>query len=165
MEAKTVADTQLTMGMHMTPADANPMGHVQGGVILKHIDTAAGVVAIRHAGRQAVTASIDRVEFFNPVFVGDVLMLRCSLNMVGATSMEVGVRVEAENPVTGEVKHTASAYLTVVALDRNGRPTPVPGVIPESEDELRRERQAKERRKMRLAAKAREKEMIDSEKK
>jgi uncharacterized protein (TIGR00369 family) len=158
MEPKRVDATAITMAMGMNPQDANPLGNVHGGVIMKQIDTTAGVVAIRHAGRPAVTASIDRLDFHHPVFVGDVLILKASVTLAGTTSMEVGVRVEAENPLTGEVRHTASAYLTFVALDDYGKPTAVPGIIAETPDQLRRQSQAKERRATRLAEKHRERQ-------
>ena len=141
----------------MNPEDANPVGNVHGGVVMKYIDTAAGAVATRHARRFAVTASIDRLDFHSPVFIGNLLILKASLNLVGRTSMEVGVRVEAENPLTGEVRHTASAYLTFVALDEKGQPTPVPPLICETDEEKLRHRQAEIRRQYRLAERQREK--------
>lgn len=156
MEAKRVKDSAMVMAHQMEPHDANPAGNVHGGVIMKLIDTAAGVVAIRHARRLAVTASLDRLDFHHPVFVGDVLILSASLNMVGKTSMEVGVRVEAENVITGKVRHTASAYLTFVALGEDRRPTQVPPLILEGPKEERRNREAQARRQVRLAEKARE---------
>ena len=122
MEGKTVKYSRIIMAIQMNPEDANPAGNVHGGVIMKYVDTAAGVVSIRHARKLAVTASIDRLDFHHPVFVGDLLILKAGLNMVGRSSMEVGVRVEAENILTGEVRHTASAYLTFVALDKEGKP-------------------------------------------
>lgn len=158
MGAKKVSDTSMIMAMQMNPQDANPMGNVHGGVIMKHIDTAAGVTAMRHCGRPAVTASIDRLDFFHPCYVGELIILKASLNMVGTTSMEVGVRVETENPLTGVVRHTASAYLTFVALDDEGKPMPAPPLIAETDMEKLRGLQALERRKMRLAEKARERE-------
>jgi uncharacterized protein (TIGR00369 family) len=142
----------------MNPQDANPAGNVHGGVIMKLIDTAAGAVAIRHARSNAVTASIDRLDFFHPVFVGDFVTLRASLNFVGRTSMEVGVRVESENLLTGERRHTSTAYLTYVALDGQGQPLPLPPMILETEEEKRRNREAKVRRETRLAEKAKEKQ-------
>jgi len=157
MEGKRVAESSAVMSQFMTYQDTNVAGNVHGGVIMKLIDTAAGVAAVRHARANVVTASIDRLDFHHPVFVGNVLTLRANINLVGRTSMEVGVRVETENPVTGERRHTASAYLTYVALDRNGRPTPVPPLILETEDELRRNREAKARRETRLAEKKKEK--------
>lgn len=156
MPGKPVSQTALQMAIQMLPQDANPMGNVHGGVIMKHIDEAAGVVAMRHARRPSVTASLDRLDFHNPVLVGNLLILRASVNMVGRTSMELGVRVEAEDLRTGLVRHTASAYLTFVALDDNGRPTPVPPLILAGEEEQRRHQEALNRRQMRLAEKARE---------
>jgi acyl-CoA hydrolase len=144
------------MALQMNPEDANPVGNVHGGVIMKYVDTAAGAVAIRHARAICVTASIDRLDFHHPVFVGDLLVLKASLNLVGKSSMEIGVRVEAENLVTGEVRHTASAYLTFVALDENGRPRPVAPLLIESDIEERRHCQAKIRRESRLAERRRE---------
>jgi acyl-CoA hydrolase len=125
---------------------------------MKLIDTAAGAVAIRHARSNAVTASIDRLDFFHPVFVGDFVTLRASLNFVGRTSMEVGVRVESENLMTGERRHTSTAYLTYVALDGSGQPLPLPPMILETDGEKRRNREAKVRRETRLAEKAKEKQ-------
>lgn len=157
MEGKRVRDTASIIAYQMLPEDANPAGNVHGGVIMKYVDTCAGVVAIRHARGYAVTASIDRLDFHHPVFVGDLLVLKASMNLVGRTSMEVGVRVEAENLFTGEVRHTASAYLTFVAIDTEGRPAPVAPLILETDEERRRNREATERRKRRLAEKAQEK--------
>lgn len=156
MEAKRVKDSRMILAHQMLPQDANAAGNVHGGVIMKHIDTAAGVVAIRHARRNAVTASIDRLDFHHPVYVGDLLILSASLNMVGRTSMEVGVRVEAENVRTGQVRHTASAYLTFVAMDPDGKPAQVPPLELESDEERRRHQEALARRQLRLGEKARE---------
>ncbi len=156
MEGKRVKDSSVTMAQMMIPQDANPSGNVHGGVVVKIIDEAAGVVAARHARSNVVTASIDRMDFHNPVFVGDVLFFKTSLNLVGRTSMEIGVRVEAENLTTGDVRHAASAYLTYVALDRNGKPREVPPLILETEDDHRRNREAVSRRQIRLAEKKRE---------
>jgi acyl-CoA hydrolase len=158
MKNKRPKDSTISMAIVMLPEDANPAGNVHGGVIMKHIDSAAGVVAVRHASSNAVTASIDRLDFHSPVYVGNLLMVKASLNMVGTTSMEVGVRVEAEDVMTGEVRHTASAYLTFVALDANGRPKKIPGLILESQEEIRRNREARARRASRLAERAKEKE-------
>ncbi len=156
MEAKRVRDSSVTIAQVMIPQDANPAGNVYGGVIMKLIDTAASVVAYRHARSNVVTVSIDRLDFLHPVFIGDLLSFKSSLNMVGKTSMEIGVRVEAENPITGEVRRTASAYLTYVALDKDGRPREVPPVVLETEDEIRRNREARRRRETRLAERRRE---------
>jgi uncharacterized protein (TIGR00369 family) len=156
MQGRTVAQTSLTIAQVMQPQDANPAGNVHGGGIVKLIDTAAAVVASRHARRNAVTASIDSLSFHSPVYVGDLLFLRASLNMAGRTSMEIGVRVEAENFITGETRHTASAYLTFVALDESGKPTPVPPLVLETEEDHRRNRLALARRANRLEMRERE---------
>jgi uncharacterized protein (TIGR00369 family) len=157
MEGKRVRETAVVMSQLMNPQDTNPAGNVHGGVIMKLIDTAAGVVAARHARANVVTASIDRLDFHHPAFVGNLLILRASLTFVGRTSMEIGVRVETENLISGERRHTASAYLTFVALDREGRPIPLPSLVLETEEEMRRNREAKARREMRLAEKKKEK--------
>lgn len=136
MEAKTVKESSVIMAQVMTSQDVNVGGNVHGGVIMKLIDTAAGVVAVRHARTNAVTASIDRMDFHHPLFVGDFVTLKASLNLVGRTSMEVGVRVESENLITGEVRHTASAYLTYVALGKHGRPVALPPLILETDNEI-----------------------------
>lgn len=153
------------MAHMMLPEDANPAAIVHGGVVMKHIDNAAGVVAVRHTRNVCVTASIDRLDFYHPVFIGNLLTIKASLNMVGKTSMEVGVRVESEDLLTGVVKHTASAYLTFVALGENSKPREVPPLILMTEEEKRRNREAMARRKIRLAEKKREKECrFDSQK-
>jgi acyl-CoA hydrolase len=156
MEGKRVKDSSVIMAQMMIPQDANPAGNVHGGVVVKIIDEAAGVVAARHARSNVVTASIDRMDFHHPVFVGDVLFFKASLNLVGRTSMEIGVRVEAENLLTGEVRHAASAYLTYVALDQLGKPREIPSLILETDEDKRRNREAKARREIRLAEKRRE---------
>lgn len=156
MEGKKVKDSSVVIAQVMIPQDANPSGNVHGGVIMKLIDTAAAVAAGRHARANIVTASIDRLDFLHPVFVGDLIFLKASLNMVGRTSMEVGVRVEAENIVTGEVRHASSAYLTFVALDSEGRPKAVPPLILETEEEVRRNKEARTRRDMRTAERKQE---------
>ena len=153
MEGKTVKESSVVMAQVMNPQDVNRAGNVHGGVIMKLIDSAGGAVAVRHTRENAVTASIDHLDFHNPVFVGDLVTLRASLNMVGRTSMEVGVRVESENLITGEVQHTASAYLTYVALGKDGEPIPVPSLVPEADEEIRRNREARLRRETRLREK------------
>jgi acyl-CoA hydrolase len=156
MEGKRVKDSSVIMAQMMIPLDANPAGNVHGGVVVKIIDEAAGVVAARHSRSNVVTASIDRMDFHNPVFVGDVLFFKASLNLVGKTSMEIGVRVEAENLITGVVRHAASAYLTYVALDLNGKPREVPPLVLETDEEQRRNVEARRRRDVRLAEKKQE---------
>lgn len=150
MQAKKISETSTVMVLPMTPQDANAAGNVHGGVIMKLIDEVGGIVAVRHARSNVVTASVDKIDFIHPVLIGDVVTLRASLNLVGRTSMEVGVRVEAENPLTGEIRHTASAFLTYVALDKNGSPTEVSPLILETEEDKRRNREAQARREARL---------------
>src|SRR5512147_2454131 len=145
MEGKRVGDSSVIIAQVMIPQDANPAGNVHGGIVMKLIDTAAAVAASRHARCNAVTASIDRLDFHHAVYVGDLLFFKGSLNMVGRTSMEVGVRVEAENIFTGEIRHTASAYLTFVALDKAGKPAGVPPLVLETDEEKRRNREAVKR--------------------
>jgi acyl-CoA hydrolase len=134
----------------MMPQHSNNLDHVFGGVILSMMDTASAVSAIRHARMTCVTVSVDRVDFREPIHVGDLVVMKCSVNYVGRTSMEVGVRVEAENLQTGVRRHTNSCYLTFVAIDRNGRPVEVPRLVPETEEEIRRYEAAKARRQRRL---------------
>jgi uncharacterized protein (TIGR00369 family) len=150
MDGKTVKESAVIMSQLMSPQDVNIAGNVHGGVIMKFIDTAAGVVAVRHARSNAVTASIDRLDFISPVYPGDLVTCKASLNYVGKKSMEVGVRVETENLLTGEVRHTGSAYLTYVALDRAGKPREVPQLILETEEEKQRNLKAQTRREARL---------------
>lgn len=158
MEGKRTQDSSITMSHVMLPQDTNPAGNVHGGVVMKHIDNAAVTVAIRHTRCNAVTASIDRMDFYNPVFLGNILVLKARLNLVGRTSMEIGVRAEAEDPYSGTISHTASAYLTVVALDEKGRPKEAPPLILETQDEIRRHNAARARRKARLEERMREEE-------
>jgi uncharacterized protein (TIGR00369 family) len=150
MKGKTVDESSIFIVQQMTQADANLAGNVHGGIIMKLIDNTAGIVAGRHASSNVVTASIDRLDFHNPVYVGDLLKVNASINYVGRSSMEIGTRVEAENFLTGESRHTASAYLTYVALDNDGKPKNVPPLILQTEEEERRHREAEKRRKIRL---------------
>ncbi len=151
MEGKTVNESSAIVSYVTLPQDANRTGNVHGGVIMKHIDSAAAVAATRHARCDCVTASIDKLDFYSPVYIGDFLTLKASLNLVGRTSMEIGVRVEAEDLLMGETTHTASAYLTFVALGEDGRPKKVPPLILHSKREERRNREARLRRKKRLS--------------
>jgi acyl-CoA hydrolase len=151
MEPRTVSESRSVLVQWMGPADANAAGFVHGGTVMKLCDEAAATAAIRHARQRVVTAAVDRMTFVSPVHVGELLTLQSSVNAVWRTSMEVGVRVEAEDPVTGETRHTNSAYITMVAVDREGRPAPIPPLRCESPDELRRERAAQVRRSNRLA--------------
>ena len=158
LEPKPVSASRVVMPQRMLPPDANPAGNVHGGVILKYIDTAGGIAAIRHARTAVVTASIDRMDFIQPAYIGEVVTFFASVNLVGKTSMEVGVRVECENPMTGETRHAGSAYLTYVALDADRRPIPVPPLILETEADCRRNREAMARREARLAERRRERD-------
>jgi acyl-CoA hydrolase len=147
---KTVRESQHETSEIMMPQHANNLGHVFGGVMLGMMDKAAAIAAIRHARRPCVTASIDRVDFREPIRVGDLVIMKASVNYVGRTSMEVGVRVEAEDLLTGRRRHTNSCYLTFVAVDREGHPVPVPPLVPETATEVRRHAAARERRRRRL---------------
>jgi uncharacterized protein (TIGR00369 family) len=149
MEPRRVSDSRVVMSQQMNPADANPSGDVHGGTVMKLVDTAAGVCAMRHCRTRVVTVTMDSMSFLHPVYVGNVVTLYASVNDVGTTSLEVGVRVEAENIRTGEKVHTSSAYLVFVALDEHGKPTRVPPLLVETEDERRRQSHAKIRRESR----------------
>ena len=131
--------------------DANSAGFVHGGTVMKLCDEAAGLAAIKHSGRRCVTAGMDRMAFLHPVHVAELLSCSACVNAVWRTSMEVGVRVVSENPFSGEQRHTSTAYLTMVALDDDGRPVEAPPLIVETEAERRRQREAETRRRNRLA--------------
>jgi acyl-CoA hydrolase len=148
----------VTLSHVMQPQDANPSGNIHGGVIMKLIDNAAGVVAIRHARSNVVTASIDRLDFHYPVYIGDLVTLTASLNMVGHSSMEIGVRVDSEKMTSGKILHTASAYLTFVALDKNGKSIEVPHLILDSEEEIRRHQNSQMRSSLRDQERRRQQE-------
>ncbi|MEN8256462.1 MAG: acyl-CoA thioesterase [Thermodesulfobacteriota bacterium] len=151
MAERPASELAFTMAHLMLPKDGNPMGFVHGGVVAKHIDEAAAVVASRHARCTVVTRSFDNLEFHNHVAIGNLLLLKASLNMVGKTSMEIGVRVEEEELTSGRINHIASAYLTFVAIDGKGRPCPVPKAVFTSEEEQRRNKEASCRRQKKLA--------------
>ena len=148
--AKSPSESSTTVLRIMMPMDANVAGNVFGGAILRLIDEVASIVAKRHARNNVVTASIDRMDFFSPVYVGDLLRLIASINYVHRTSMEIGVRVEAENPVTGKIRHTGTCFLTHVALNKNGKPVLVPPLRLETDEEKRRWSEAESRRKIRF---------------
>ena len=152
MEARTVADSRSVLVHWMGPTDASSAGFVHGGVVMKLIDEVSGLAAVRHSGHRVVTAGADRMTFEQPIHVGQLVTLHASVNAAWNTSMEVGVRVVAENPRTGELLHTNTAYLTMVAVDDDeGRPADVPPLRTETPDELRREAEAQLRRSNRLA--------------
>src|SRR5687767_6557890 len=131
-------------------ADANNTGNVHGGLIMRLCDDVAGIAAVRHSGGRVVTAAMDRMTFTHPVFVGQLVTVKAKVNAAWRTSMEVGVRVESENVRTGEITHTSTAYLTMVALTDDGQPQPVPGVDVATDEETRRQREAQLRRDNRL---------------
>ncbi|MBG0775889.1 MAG: acyl-CoA thioesterase [Desulfovibrionaceae bacterium] len=147
---KPVSASETIMAHRMMPQDANPAGTIHGGVILRYIDQSAATAALRHArGNTVVTASIDRMDFLMPVYVGELLTLKSAVNLVGSTSMEIGVRAEAENLFTGEVRHVASAYLTFVAIAKDRKPTRVPPLLLETDEQRRRSREAADRKERR----------------
>ena len=150
LEPRSVASSQVTLVQLMEITDANIAGIVHGGVIMKLVDTAAGLAAYKHAGGMCVTVSMDEMSFFAPVHVGDTVTVKASVNDVGTTSLEIGVRVESEELQTGKRTHCSSAYLVFVALDDEGKPRPVPPLIAETEEERRRQREAKIRRETRI---------------
>jgi acyl-CoA hydrolase len=154
--ARPVRESQHETSEIMMPQHANILGHVFGGVILSMMDRTAAVAAIRHARGNCVTVSVDRVDFREPIHVGDLVIMKASVNYAGRTSMEIGVRVEAENMIDGVRRHTNSCYLTFVAIDRNGRPVEVPQLLPETPAEERRSAAAMERRRRRLEERAAE---------
>src|SRR3954453_17594040 len=151
MEPRPVAHSLSVLVHWLGPPDLNSAGFVHGGVIMKLCDQAAGLAGGRPPGGGVVPAGMDRMPFNEPIHIGELLTLRASVNAVWRTSMEVGVRVEAERPSVGVVRHTNTAYLTMVAVEDDGRPRAVPGLTCESEDELRREAAAQTRRRNRLA--------------
>ena len=160
--SKPVRESQHETSELMMPHHANNLGHVFGGVMLSMMDKTAAVTAFRHCRLNVVTASIDRVDFREPIHVGDLVVMKASVNYVGTTSMEVGVRVEAEELLTGRRRHTNSCYLTFVAVDRNGRPIQVPALVSETPDEARRFQAAEQRRQRRLEEREMERKRRES---
>lgn len=144
----------MTTARLMMPTDANVLGNVFGGAIMRYMDEIAAIVAWRHAGKNVVTASIDRMNFYAPVYVGDLLILKAAVNYVGTTSMEIGVRLEAVDPSTRKGTHTGSCYLTYVALDEKGKPTPIPPLNPVTTIEKKRFNEGLARRRLREATQA-----------
>jgi acyl-CoA hydrolase len=149
-QPRSAADSRTQLVQWMGIGHANSAGFVHGGWVMKLADEAAGLAALKHSRLRVVTAGVDRMTFLHPVHVGDLLTISSMVNAVWRTSMEVGVRVEAENPRTGEARHTSTAYFTMVALDEDGTPTGVPPLIVETDDERRREAEAQLRRRRRL---------------
>lgn len=151
LRGKRPSESEMTTARLMMPTDANVLGNVFGGAIMRYMDEIAAIVAWRHAGKNVVTASVDRMNFYAPVYVGNLLILKASVNYVGTTSMEIGVRIEAQDPTTRLGAHTSSCYLTYVALDGKGKPTPIPPLIVSTPEEKRRFKQALARRRLREA--------------
>lgn len=152
-EGRRPSASSVILSLLMGPNDANVMGNVHGGAIMRLADEAGALAAIRHARCSVVTVRLDSMTFIEPVLVGDLLQLKAMVNWVGRTSIEVGIRVEAENPLTGERTHTNSAYAVYVALNEQGRPRPVPPLIIETEEEQRRWQEAQARQERRLQQK------------
>jgi acyl-CoA hydrolase len=150
---KPSSASRIALSRQMEVTDANFAGNVHGGSIMKLVDTAAGLAATKHCGGLAVTAAMDEMTFLEPVYLGEVVTVKASVNEAFRTSMEVGVRVEAENVATGRKVHTSSAYLVFVAIDEQGKPRPVPPLVAETNEERQRQREARLRRDARLARK------------
>ena len=138
MKYKTTESSQITMVDLMLPSHSNFSGKIHGGHILSLMDQIAFACASRHSGQYCVTASVNRVDFLHPIQVGELVSLKASINYTGRTSMVVGLRVESENIKTGEIKHCNSSYFTMVAKDDNGKSVPIPGLILDSEEDIRR---------------------------
>ena len=145
MKPKSIKESQVIMHELVLPNDTNVLGNVHGGRVMCLMDICAAMSAYKHARQPVVTASVDQLDFLAPAKKGDILILKSSVNYAHRTSMEIGVRIDAESPFTGEVRHTATAYLTFVAIDGNNKPTKIPKIIPETEDEKRRYQRAKNR--------------------
>ena len=152
-ESRTPSESLVVLSQAMSITDANLSGNVHGGVIMKLVDTAAGLAAVKHCRSRVVTVAMDEMVFIEPVYLSDVVTLRAQVNDVGRTSMEVGVRVDAENTMTAERRHVSTAYLVFVALDQAGNPKAVPRLEPQTVEERRRMEEAKIRREHRLARK------------
>ncbi|NPA95472.1 MAG: acyl-CoA thioesterase [Thermodesulfobacteria bacterium] len=149
LEGKPVSASRVVLTQVMLPEDANSAGNVHGGTIMKLADNAAYVVATRHCRSNVVTASVDRIDFLAPAYIGDLLTLKARLNWTGNTSMEIGIKIEAEDLYAGEIRHVATALLTFVALDDRGRPRPVPPLILETQEDKRIFKEAAQRAKIR----------------
>ena len=153
MTKKTVKNTHVIMHELILPNDTNLLGNVLGGRVMHLMDMCAAMSAYKHARTAVVTASVDRLDFLAPAKMGEIMILKSSVNYTGKSSMEVGVRIESENPKTGDIYHTSSAYLTFVSLNDNGKPKRVDNINPENDNEIRRFNEGKvrhEERKERL---------------
>jgi acyl-CoA hydrolase len=152
--ARTVASTQSEMTEVVLPNDTNVLGNLLGGRLMHFIDLTGGIAAYRHARSHVVTAAMDHIDFIQPVHVGDLLILKSSINRVFSASLEVGVKVWVEDPLTGVLQHVASAYIVYVAIDTEGKPFRVPHLLPETADQQRRFTDALRRREHREAESA-----------
>ena len=148
--SKSPSESAVIMTEIVLPSDTNSLGTIFGGKIMSWIDIAGAIASGRHSRRVVVTASIDALHFLAPVKLGHFVHIRAQVNFASRTSMEVGIRVDSENPITGELTHTSTAYATFVALDDHGRPTPIPTILAETPDEKRRYEAAKKRRESRI---------------
>ena len=153
LSPRPASDSQTVISMVMEIEHANNAGYVHGGTIMRLVDTAAGIAAARHARRRVVTAAMDDMSFLSPVYIGDLVTMRAMVNDAHRTSMEIGVRVDVETVPTGETRHVSSAHLVFVGIDEDGKPAPVPPVFARTEDEKRRQAQARIRREQRLIRK------------
>ncbi len=153
LNEKSSEISESIMTEMVLPQHTNALGTVFGGVIMSWVDIVAAICAERHSNKQVVTASVDALEFLAPIKLGWIVTLKAAVNYVWTTSLEVGVKITAENPRTGEFFHTASAYVTMVALDSHGRPTSIPKVVPKGPEQVRRYEEAKFRRISRLELK------------
>lgn len=157
LSARTVRESISELSEMALPNDANPLGNLIGGKVMHLVDIVAAIAATRHARHSCVTASVDYMTFLHPVHIGELVLLKSSVNRAFRTSMEIGVKVWVENLQTGERRHTSSAYLTFVAIDAQGNRVPVPPLIPETAEEIRRFEEAGTRRAHRLALRERAK--------
>jgi uncharacterized protein (TIGR00369 family) len=151
MDAKPPSASLVTLSQMMLIGDANPQGNVHGGTIMKLVDTAGAIAAHRHGRRRVVTVEMDSMRFRQPVYVGDLLTISARVTAVWRTSLETAVEVEAENVLTGERRHTSSAFLVFVALDEDGRPTELPPLLLETAEDRAMAQAAEQRRQRRLA--------------
>ena len=145
MKSKSIKESQVIMHELVLPNDTNVLGNVHGGRVMCLMDICAAMSAYKHARQPVVTASVDQLDFLASAKKGDILILKSSVNYAHRTSMEIGVRIDAESPFTGEVRHTATAYLTFVAIDKNNKPSVISKIKPETDDEKRRYDRAKRR--------------------
>ncbi len=149
-KTKKVSESAVEISQLMMPNDANPQGLVHGGVILSLADKIAYACSSKHSGHYCVTASVDKVDFKSPIKIGQLVTLKASVNYVGHTSMEVGIRITAQDLITGEITHTNTCFFTMVALDRDNNPIEVPRIILETDEEKRRFKEGEIRRQARL---------------